>query len=115
MGEDNCHSTRATCADVVGGQDSFTCTCITGYTGDGVTCSSKHHTTELMFPHYAHVCYPDIDECQLGLEGCVNNSNCSDTQGSYECTCLSGFSGDSLVNCESESLLSHTKLVHVTF
>ena len=56
VGEDNCHSIRATCADVVGGQDSFTCTCITGYTGDGVTCSSKHHTTELMFPHYAHVC-----------------------------------------------------------
>jgi len=40
VGEDNCHDTLATCSDVVGGVDSFECTCITGYTGDGVTCTS---------------------------------------------------------------------------
>jgi len=40
-GGDNCHDTLATCSDVVGGSDSFECTCITGYTGDGVTCNSK--------------------------------------------------------------------------
>ena len=47
----------------------------------------------------------DIDECQLELDVCVENSDCSDTQGSYECTCSSGYRGDGLVNCESESLL----------
>ena len=39
---DNCHDTLATCTDVIGGVDSFTCECITGYTGDGVTCTSKY-------------------------------------------------------------------------
>ena len=42
LGEDNCHDTLATCSDVVGGSDSFECTCITGYTGDGVTCTSMY-------------------------------------------------------------------------
>ena len=41
LGEDNCHATLATCTDVVGGEDSFNCTCIAGYTGDGVTCNSE--------------------------------------------------------------------------
>ena len=37
---DNCHDTLATCMDDVGAGDSFTCTCISGYTGNGVTCTS---------------------------------------------------------------------------
>ena len=41
LDEDNCHETLATCTDVVGGENSFTCTCMTGYTGNGVTCTSK--------------------------------------------------------------------------
>ena len=47
----------------------------------------------------------DIDECQLGLDACVENADCSDTEGSYECTCSTGYSGDGLVNCESKSLI----------
>lgn len=39
LNEDNCHDTLATCTDVVGGEGSFQCTCIPGYTGDGVTCT----------------------------------------------------------------------------
>ena len=41
LGEDNCHES-ATCSDVVGGEDSFTCTCNTGYTGDGVSCVGEY-------------------------------------------------------------------------
>ena len=40
LGLDNCHGTLATCIDDVGAEDSFTCTCISGYTGNGVTCTS---------------------------------------------------------------------------
>ena len=40
LGEDNCHDTLASCTDIVGGSGSFECACITGYTGDGVTCTS---------------------------------------------------------------------------
>ena len=32
---DNCDDTHATCTNTAGG---FMCTCITGYTGDGITC-----------------------------------------------------------------------------
>ena len=41
LGVDNCHDTPAYCTDVVGGEESFNCACIAGYTGDGVTCNSK--------------------------------------------------------------------------
>ena len=50
--------------------------------------------------------YIDIDECQLELDACVDNADCTDTMGSYMCTCSSGYSGDGLINCESKSLLS---------
>ena len=33
---DNCDDSLSTCTNTVG---SFMCTCITGYTGDGVTCA----------------------------------------------------------------------------
>ena len=40
VAEDNCHPTLASCTDIVGGSGSFECACITGYSGDGVTCTS---------------------------------------------------------------------------
>jgi len=33
-------SSAATCTNIVG---SFTCECLTGYTGDGFTCDGKSH------------------------------------------------------------------------
>ena len=53
-----------------------------------------------------------IDECLLRLDACVKNANCLDTEGSYECICSSGYSGDGLVNCESESLQMHPRCQH---
>ena len=43
----------------------------------------------------------DIDECDLGSYTCHVNATCTDTIGSYECTCNSGFEGDG-VNCTSK-------------
>ena len=37
-GTHNCHPTLATCTNTPG---SFTCQCIAGFNGDGVTCTSK--------------------------------------------------------------------------
>ena len=48
MGEDNCHPTFANCTDIVGGSGSFECTCITGYTGDGVSCTGMGMCTIVM-------------------------------------------------------------------
>ena len=44
-----------------------------------------------------HLCvsFSDIDECaDSTLNNCNDNANCTDTIGSYECTCSLGYSGD---------------------
>lgn len=36
----------------------------------------------------------DIDECSLGVASCAENAECLDTDGSYECLCSSGYTGN---------------------
>ena len=43
----------------------------------------------------------DINECISGSAECHDNATCSNSDGSYECTCNTGFSGDG-INCISE-------------
>ena len=54
----------------------------------------------------------DIDECALGLAGCDVNANCSDTEGSYECTCSLGYTGSGL-ECSGRWLFSTSVSLHV--
>ena len=59
----------------------------------------------------------DIDECEMGTDICDENANCTDTIGSFSCTCNSGYSGDG-VNCLSEFLFNqkvHYVLLMVLF
>ena len=49
---------------------------------------------------YVMFCFLDIDECQMELHDCAENATCLDTEGSYECTCDPGFTGDGF-NCTS--------------
>ena len=44
---------------------------------------------------------PDIDECSLQVNSCVENANCMNNGGSYTCECASGYSGDGFRNCVS--------------
>ena len=100
-GEDNCHE-NANCTNIEG---SFACSCTPGYTGDGVNC-----TSELATLHNLHIQYvvkllscmnfiiADINECELETYPCSSNANCTDTDGSFNCTCREGFEGDGF-NC----------------
>ncbi|XP_078348946.1 uncharacterized protein LOC144633894 isoform X1 [Oculina patagonica] len=41
-------------------------------------------------------CEADVDECTQGVDECHVNATCNNTEGSYNCTCKDGFTGDGL-------------------
>ncbi|KAJ8040306.1 Receptor-type tyrosine-protein phosphatase T [Holothuria leucospilota] len=51
---------------------SFTCTCPTGYLGDGFTCT-------------------DINECDSDNGNCPSTASCNNNEGSFTCTCPAGY------------------------
>ncbi len=53
--------------------------CAAGWTGDGLNCSN-------------------VNECAAGTHGChAANASCTDTAGSFTCTCNAGFTGNGIV------------------
>ncbi|XP_065189119.1 uncharacterized protein LOC135819778 [Sycon ciliatum] len=63
---------NATCVDTVG---AHTCTCNTGYTGNGTQCF-------------------DADECSTGESKCDDSATCTNSAGSFTCECNDGFQGN---------------------
>ena len=47
----------------------------------------------------------DINECEMETDNCDDNATCTDTIGSFNCTCNHGYDGDG-VNCSSEFFFS---------
>ena len=45
-----------------------------------------------------------INECELEIHTCHVNANCTDTIGSFECTCGEGFEGDGFI-CTGKQLM----------
>ena len=74
MGTDDCDD-NATCTDLA---DGFECTCNTGYSGDGVTCT-------------------DDDECTLMTDNCDVNATCNNTPGGFACACVPPYVGNGVV------------------
>lgn len=50
-----------------------------------------------------YISFIDIDECSEGTNDCHVDSTCTDTEGSYICTCKNGFSGNG-VQCDRKCL-----------
>ncbi|KAJ7986720.1 hypothetical protein DPEC_G00342820 [Dallia pectoralis] len=74
---ETCHQ-LASCKTMNGSNKA--CYCNHGYTGDGTTFCS------------------DDNECQNVTNICGNNSNCKNTEGSYNCTCALGYKSTGLNN-----------------
>ena len=46
--------------------------------------------------------FPDVDECSQGMNDCHVNATCNNTEGSYNCSCKNGFTGDGFA-CKGEN------------
>lgn len=49
----------------------------------------------MVYPAFA-----DIDECTAGTHDCTSNAICNNTDASFTCSCLPGFTGDAEVECK---------------
>ena len=59
--------------------------------------------------------FTEINECELGTHACDKNANCLNTNGSYNCRCKPGFSGnESFCNGEFYSLLMSLAICYLT-
>ena len=55
--------------------------------------------------------FTDFDECSLDPSPCDENSDCSNSEGSYSCTCKTGFTGNGAI-CEG---VRYNKTIHFAF
>ena len=70
------------------------------------SCVSNYCIYPVNFSLLAKILWPsllDIDECTTGLNSCDGNATCTNTIGSYFCTCFEGYTGDGF-DCERKIL-----------
>ncbi len=88
-GTHNCHI-NAACTDTSG---SFICSCRSGFLGDGRNCTCPNIGYRVSGSGNASVCV-NVNECIDGTHNCHINAACTDTSGSFTCSCPPGFLGD---------------------
>ena len=52
-------------------------------------------------------CFADVNECTTGEHKCDANADCNNTDGSFECTCKAGYSGNGFY-CIGDYILVET-------
>ena len=79
--------------------DSETVNCLQGFSGGGdVFCQASGSFTTTSCS--------DIDECTAATDNCDVNAACSNTVGSFTCSCNTGYTGDGTVgNCNQNPFL----------
>ena len=77
---------------------SYTCSCLSGYLGDGITCVGKieNWAPKHLLTTIAMFLLSDTNECDTGSQNCTAEANCTNTDGSYDCTCNAGYTGNGL-------------------
>jgi len=55
----------------------------------GVPWNSNLYLFYIIYIFYVHI--SDLNECTAGTDDCSANAACTNTAGSYECSCNSGF------------------------
>eukprot|EP00494_Astrolonche_serrata_P032809 UN33078 len=115
---DNCDR-NAICVNGIG--ESFTCSCLDDYFGDGVTCELKQCTLDSdchlgdygrctnyrcgcaeEYVLHEQTCIEDINECLSDdLNNCDTNATCTNNVSGYGCSCNTGFEGDG-VQCTAQ-------------
>ena len=78
---------------------SYVCSCNMGYelSPDGHTCTGKQHSDSRLWLQYTAI---DIDECSVNNGGCEHN--CTNTEGSFVCSCVEGYSLERNMFCEGK-------------
>ena len=110
---DECSAESSPCdknADCTNGDGSYTCTCKQGFIGDGASCTglSEYSNNSFYYACFAkktlrwnwdnptiyHFTKTDVDECSTDPRPCDENADCTNSDGSYSCTCKQGFTGN---------------------
>ena len=47
-----------------------------------------------------YIYHADIDECEIEADICHVNAECTNTDGSYTCSCYGGYTGDGFLACD---------------
>ena len=94
---DECARGTDLCAHNCSNTDgSYTCSCRPGFrlSSDGRRCHGKQYIASVLSRSKNHLCFfTDIDECREDTDNCAQQ--CSNTMGSYACSCSAGFRLDS--------------------